>query len=290
MLRSEKAAERGLMLQRFDQVSIEQVRDFWNQRPCNIRHSPRSIGTKEYFDEVEARKYFVEPHIRRFAQFERWRNKKVMEVGCGIGTDTINFARHGATVTTLDLSAKSLEIARQRAALYGLQDQIRFYQGDAEQLTTFVPAQAYDLIYSFGVIHHTPHPERTIEQIRSYVKSGSTVKLMVYNRYSWKVFWILLTYGKGQFWRLPELVARYSEAQEGCPVTFTFTKKELTTLLARYGFRVTEAWVDHIFPYRISDYLQYRYSKVWYFRWLSSDLFRRLEKNFGWHLCVTAEV
>jgi len=278
------------MMQRFDQVSIEQVRDFWNRRPCNIRHSPGSVGTREYFDEVEARKYFVESHIRRFAQFERWRDKKILEIGCGIGTDTLNFARHGAAVTTLDLSARSLEIAHRRAELYGLQDRIQFFQGDAEELTKFIPVEQYDLIYSFGVIHHTPHPERVIEQMRSFVKPGGTVKLMVYHRYSWKVFWILLMYGKGQFWRLPELVARYSEAQEGCPVTLTFTKRELMELLARYGFGVTDIWVDHIFPYRISDYLQYRYVKVWYFRWLPPKFFRWLESCLGWHLCVTAEV
>jgi SAM-dependent methyltransferase len=278
------------MIPRFDDVSIEQVRSYWDGRPCNIRHSPRSVGTREYFDEVEARKYFVEPHIHRLAQFERWRDKKVLEIGCGIGTDTINFARHGAAVATVDLSPKSLEITRRRADVYGLQDQVQFYHGDAEQLTKFVPVQPYDLIYSFGVVHHTPHPERVIEQMRRYVKPGSTVKLMVYHRYSWKVFWILLTYGKGRFWRLRELVARYSEAQEGCPVTLTFARRELVELLTHHGFRVTEIWVGHIFPYRISDYLQYRYVKVWYFRWLSSALFRWLEKNFGWHLCVTAEV
>ncbi|MGC9025813.1 MAG: hypothetical protein ACP5NB_13465 [Chloroflexia bacterium] len=52
--------------------------------------------------------------------------------------------------------------------------------------------------------------------------------------------------------------------------------------------RVTEMWVDHIFPYRIPDYVQYRYVKVWYFRWMPKPLFRWLERYFGWHLCVTA--
>lgn len=275
---------------RCESVSIEQVKDFWNQRPCNIRHSPRPVGSKEYFDEVEARKYFVEPHIPRFAQFERWQGKKVLEIGCGIGTDTINFARHGALVTAVELSGKSLEIARQRARVYGLQDRIRFYQGNAEELATFVPVEAFDLVYSFGVIHHTPHPERVVEQICHYVHPGSTVKIMVYHRYAWKVLWILLTYGRGQFWRIPELVARYSEAQEGCPVTYTFTRREIGALLECYGFEVTEMWVDHIFPYRISDYVQYRYVKVWYFRWMPRPLFRWLERHFGWHLCVTAQV
>ncbi|MFA0733433.1 MAG: hypothetical protein HZLCBSQH_002065 [Candidatus Fervidibacterota bacterium] len=82
--------------------------------------------------------------------------------------------------------------------------------------------------------------------------------------------------------------AQYSEAQTGCPVTYTFTKREIRNLLERYGFRVTEIWVDHIFPYRIPDYVQYRYVKVWYFRWMPYPLFRWLERHFGWHLCVTA--
>src|SRR5260370_42226817 len=96
----------------FSGVEIARVREYWNGRPCNIRHSPQPIGTKEYFDEVEARKYFVEYHIPGFAQFERWRGKKVLEIGCGIGTDTINFARAGAQVTTVDLSDKSMGLAR----------------------------------------------------------------------------------------------------------------------------------------------------------------------------------
>jgi 2-polyprenyl-3-methyl-5-hydroxy-6-metoxy-1,4-benzoquinol methylase len=191
-----------MAMENFSQVPVEQVEVFWDQRPCNIRHSPKPVGTREYFDEVEARKYFVEPHIPRFAQFERWQGKKVLEIGCGIGTDTINFARHGAYVTVVELSEKSLEIARQRAVIYDLQDRIRFYHGNAEELSQIVSVEPYDLIYSFGVIHHTPRPERVLEQMRRYVHPGSTVKLMVYHRYAWKVLWILLTYGKGRFWRL----------------------------------------------------------------------------------------
>ena len=264
--------------------------EFWDARPCNIRHSPSEIGSRQYFDEVEARKYFVEPHIPGFADFERWQGKKVLEIGCGIGTDTINFARHGAYVTAVELSARSLEIARKRAEVYGLQDRIQFYQGDAEKLAEFVPVEPYDLVYSFGVIHHTPHPERIVEQVRRYVRSGSTVKIMVYHRYAWKVFWVVLTYGKGQFWRLAELVARNSEAETGCPITYTFTRREMQNLLETHGLQVTDMQVEHIFPYRISDYVKYRYVRVWYFRWMPPPLFRWLEKRLGWHLCATARV
>lgn len=60
----------------FEHVPIERVQDYWNRRPCNIRHSPKPVGTREYFDEVEARKYFVEPRIPRFVDFPRWKGKK----------------------------------------------------------------------------------------------------------------------------------------------------------------------------------------------------------------------
>jgi len=273
----------------FGNVSTEQVRNYWNARPCNIRHSSEPVGTREYFDEVEARKYFVEPHIPRFAGFEHWRGKRVLEIGCGIGTDTVNFLRHGARVTAVELSEKSLEIARKRAEVYALQDRIQFYLGSGEELSAFLPIEPYDLIYSFGVIHHTPCPERVVAEMSHYVAPGSTIKLMVYNRYSWKVVWILMTYGKGQFWRLREIVARHSEAETGCPVTHTFSRREVEALLTRHGFRVLEIRVEHIFPYRILDYVQYRYVKEWYFRRMPRPIFGWLERHFGWHLCLTAK-
>ena len=110
----------------FTDVSIDRVREYWDRRPCNIRHSPKTFATREYFDEVETRKYFVEPHIPGFADFNCWKGKRVLEIGCGIGTDTMNFARSEAWVTAVDLSEKSLETARQRAELYALSDRVRF--------------------------------------------------------------------------------------------------------------------------------------------------------------------
>ena len=272
----------------FEGVPVSAVQNYWNDRPCNIRHSRKEVGTDEYFREVEWRKYFVEPHIPEFAEFEKWRGKKVLEIGCGIGTDTINFARHGAQVTAVDLSDASLAVARKRAEVFGLEDRIRFIQADAEHLSDYVPVEPYDLIYSFGVIHHTPHPERVTDQLQRYFKSGTTVKLMVYHRWSWKVLWILLGYGKGKIWRLNRLIAENSEAQTGCPVTYVYSRAQGRRWLESNGLRVTETRVHHIFPYRISDYVQYRYVMVWYFRWMPKRLFRALERTAGWHLCMTA--
>jgi len=271
----------------FAGVPLAKVAEYWDRRPCNIRHSPKEIGTRAYFDEVEARKYFVEPHVLRFAEFPRWGGKRVLEIGCGIGTHTISFARGGAAVTAIDLSERSLEIARQRAAVYGLDGRVTFYAGNAEELDAVVPVEPYDLIFSWGVIHHTPHPARVIDQIRRYVRPGTTVKLMVYHRRSWKVLGIVLGRGRGRFWQLDELVARHSEAETGCPVTYTYRPRDVAAMLA--GFRIREMWVDHIFPYRIADYVQYRYVKAWPLRALPDPAFRWLERHFGWHLCVTAE-
>ncbi len=276
------------MDQEFADVPIEDVRAFWDSRPCNIRHSAKPVGSREYFDEVEARKYFVEPHIVSFAEFPRWKDKRVLEIGCGIGTATISFARAGADVTAVDLSTESLELARKRAEVFGLSDRVHLNFANAETLSDYVAPQPYDLIWSFGVLHHTPHPERALDQLKLYAAPGTTVKLMMYYSFSWKVLWAALRYGRGRLWDWRRTIARYSEAQTGCPVTYTYTKRELAGLLQERGFRVTEVFVDHIFPYRIPEYVQYRYRREWYFAWMPRPLFRWLERTFGWHLCITA--
>ncbi len=272
----------------YQDVPIEAVREYWDARPCNIRHSPKPIGTKEYFEEVEARKYFVEPHIPRFAQFERWSGRTVLEIGCGIGTDTINFARHGAKVTAVDLSENSLDVARKRAEVFGLLDRIEFHLGDAEQLPRGIGRCPFDLIYSFGVLHHTPHPDRALSQLRQLAGAGTTLKVMLYHRCSWKVLAILVNEAKGRFWRLDEFIARNSETATGCPVTYAYTRSEACALLAEAGFHVSEVTVEHIFPWRVEDYVRHRYRKVWYLEAMPRCLFSALERRAGWHICLTA--
>jgi len=263
---------------------IDQVRAYWSRRPCNIRHSTKPVGTREYFDEVEARKYFVEPHIPAFADFAHWRGKKVLEIGCGIGTDSINFARAGADITVVDLSGESLELCKKRFEVFGLK--ANFYEGNAEHLSDFVPLEKYDLIYSFGVIHHTPHPERVMEQLKRYCKPDTELRLMLYTKWSWKVLWIIFGYGHGAIWRSYELVRRYSEAQEGSPVTFYYSFRGVRWLLSDYD--VVDIHKDHIFPYQIDKYVKYEYQWVWYFRWLPMPAFRWLERRTGWHTMITA--
>jgi len=158
-----------------------------------------------------------------------------------------------------------------------------------------VPIEPYDLVYSFGVIHHTPHPERAISEIRKYMGPNSLLKLMVYHRWSYKVFWILFRYGYGQFWKLDELIAKYSEAQTGCPVTYTYSKRSIKNLLMGPLWEPSEKLIpvemkiEHIFPYRIREYNNYQYKLAFPFNIIPKVLFRILEKIAGWHLCITAK-
>ena len=268
-------------------ATVQDVKKYWDRRPCNIRHSPKPIGTRDYFDEVERRKYFVESHIPRFANFPRWRGKEVLEIGCGIGTDSVNFTRNGANLTIVELSSESLAITKRRLELENLQ--ANFINGNAEELDQLLPAnKKFDLIYSFGVIHHTPSPERVVKAIATRLKPAGELRLMVYARHSWKVLWIYARYAWREPWNWRRLAAKYSEAEIGSPVSYIYSHREARALLQE--FEIVSITKDHIFPYRISDYIQYRYVKNWHFRWIPNSWFRGIEKRLGWHLLIIAKL
>ena len=276
-------------LESFSQIPIQDVKTYWNSRPCNLKHSTKTIGTKEYFNEVEKRKFFVEPHLVQFADFPSVKGQTIMEIGCGLGTTMVNFAKAGAKkITAIDLSDASIYLAKQNAEVNGVNEIVDFYNVDAEELSQHSPKEYYDLIFSFGVIHHSPHPEKILKEVHKFLSPNGKLKIMLYHRYSWKVFWIVMKYGKCQFWKLSKLVAKHSEAQTGCPITYIYSKKEATRLLNSAGFKITHIEVDHIFPYKISEYVKYQYVKEWYFRWMPKKLFRYLGKKIGWYLCITA--
>jgi len=253
--------------------SLETVRDYWNRRPCNIRHGTAPIGTKEYFDQVEARKYMVEPHIPGFSEFEKWKGKKVLEIGCGLGTAAVSFARAGADYTAIELSDESLKLAQQRFEVFGLKG--RFYSGNAEDLSRVVPVERYDLVYSFGVIHHAPHPEKIVSEVKQYLGPESEFRLMLYSKQSWKN--IMIEAGFDQ-----------PEAQSGCPIAFTYTPDEVRTLLA--GYEILDLHQDHIFPYVIEKYVRHEYEFQPWFKAMPPEMFRALERALGWHTLIRARL
>jgi SAM-dependent methyltransferase len=272
--------------QTFAGVPIDRVREFWNARPCNVRHSPKPVGSREYFDEVEHRKYFVEPHIPAFADFPRWQGKRVLEIGCGIGTDTVNFARAGAKVTAIELSDESAALARQRCGVYGLGDRVDIVVGNAEELPSILSPQPFDLVYSFGVIHHSPHPRRIVEHARRYMTATSELRLMVYSRVSYKLFWVMKEEGVWDLSRLDALMARYSEAQTGCPVTYTYDDQRAAALLE--GFRILDMHKAHIFTWDVDAYRRYEYVKAPEWARVSDAELASLERELGWHLLIRA--
>jgi len=253
---------------------MEQIINYWNKQPCNIKHSSYEVGTRVYFEEVEKRKYFVESHIPTFAEFEKWKGKKVLEIGCGIGTDAVNFAKHGADYTGIELSNVSLELTKKRFDVFGLTG--AFFNIDAQDLDALsTVGRDFDLIYSFGVIHHSPNPQKIIDNCLQLLKpDGGMLKLMVYAENSWKK--IMIDSGLDQY-----------EAQSNCPVAYTYTNDQIYRML--HQFRNIDIWQTHIFPYKIPEYKQYVYKKEDWFEHMSEEMFRGLEQRLGWHLCITCE-
>jgi ubiquinone/menaquinone biosynthesis C-methylase UbiE len=271
-----------------EKTLLDQVKQFWNTRPCNIRHSNKPIGTMAYFSEIEKKKYQVEPHILRFAEFERWKGKSVLEIGCGIGTDTMNFARNGARVTAVDLSDVSLSLAIKRAELLGYGSQITFFQANGESLSDTVPIQNYDLVYSFGVIHHTPNPSRVMAEVKKYMGPESELRIMLYSKFSYKLFWLMHETGDWKLEHAEKILTEYSEAQTGCPVTHTYAFDEIRELLA--GFEILQMEKDHIFTWNIESYKRHEYKKDPAWANVSERYLQQMAKELGWHTLVQARL
>jgi len=253
--------------------TIDVVKAYWDRRPCNVRHSPREIGTLQYYDEVEWRKYFVEPHIPRFAQFDRWCGRRVLEIGCGIGTDAVNFARAGADYTGLELSQTSLALAQKRFEVFGLNG--TFYLGDAEHLSEVMPSKGFDLIYSFGVIHHTPNPRLVIAGAHELIRPDGELRIMLYAKNSWKAMMI-------------EAGCDQPEAQSGCPIATVYTREMIDDLVSDF-FTIVSVDQAHIFPYVVDKYVRYEYELQPWIAAMPKEAFAALERHLGWHYLIVAK-
>jgi ubiquinone/menaquinone biosynthesis C-methylase UbiE len=216
----------------------DEVKSYWNASPCGTQFSDQSKYSREYFDEVEEYKYSIEPHIFSFAQFTRFHGKKVLEVGVGAGSDFIQWARAGAIASGIDLTEEGINHVRRRLEVYGLKaDQL--VMGDCENLP--FEDNSFDLVYSSGVIHHTPDTERALEEIIRVCKPGGTCKVMVYHRHSLLAFsfWVRKALLKGRPWKsFAWCLAHYMES----PGTKAYTRREIRAMLRKRNIKNYRVW------------------------------------------------
>jgi SAM-dependent methyltransferase len=159
----------------------ERVRAFWQAHPCGTKFSDAEMGTHEFFERVEAHRYAKEWHIPAAADFAAARGLSVLEIGCGLGTDGAQFALAGAKYTGIDLTEASIELARKRFELAGLPGEFRI--ADAEQLD--FPDNTFDIVYSHGVLHHTPDTAGAVREIHRVLKPSGRAIVMLYHRGSY---------------------------------------------------------------------------------------------------------
>ena len=159
----------------------ERVRAFWQAHPCGTKFSDAEVGTREFFERIEAHRYAKEWHIPDAADFAGARGLKVLEIGCGLGTDGVQFAKAGADYTGVDLTDAAIELARRRFELSGLRGELRV--SDAENLD--FADESFDLVYSHGVLHHTPDIARAVNEIHRVLKPEGRAIVMLYHRDSY---------------------------------------------------------------------------------------------------------
>jgi SAM-dependent methyltransferase len=162
-------------------TNIAEVQGFWNSNPCQADLSSHE-DRRQYFEEISRRRFLGrEWHVPEVANFTGFRGKDLLEIGCGIATDGLEFAKHGARYVGVDLTPAGIELARERFHLFGVPG--RFELANAEERLPF-PDSSFDHVYSFGVIHHSPVPERIVAEIHRVLRVGGTFTVMLYNRNS----------------------------------------------------------------------------------------------------------
>jgi SAM-dependent methyltransferase len=250
----------------------QRIQDYWNNQPCNVKHSANPPGSLEFFQDVSARRYLVEPHIPEFAGFHIWQGRQVLEIGPGIGSDAAEFARNGADYYAIDYSQESVKLAQQRFQVEGLEGQ--FVCGDASNPDSYADLPQMDLVYSYGVIHHFPAIDRIIDNVYEILKPGGEFRFMVYAKNSWKQ--AMINRGLDQY-----------EAQAGCPYAKSYTRNDIHDLLGE-KFHVERLRQDHCFMYNVEAYKQGRYELEPWFEAMPEAMRQAVKEYLGWHLLIKA--
>jgi len=234
------------------------VKSYWNAASCGTEFINQPKFSLDYFEAIEAYRYSMEPEIHAFAQFTRWKDKKVLEVGIGAGTDFLQWIRSGAHAHGIDLTEEAIANMQHRTELYNVKaHDVRV--ADAEHLP--YDNDTFDLTYSWGVIHHSPNTERCLQEIIRVTKPGGTIKVMIYNRRSLFALyqWLKHALGKGKPWRSMKYVLHHYQESLG---TKAYTFNEVKKIVQNLPVSITQLTA----PVTNHDLLIY---KAWPFRWMA---------------------
>jgi ubiquinone/menaquinone biosynthesis C-methylase UbiE len=220
----------------------ERVQDQWDLNPVGSHYvSSGTPFSREWFEAVERHRYGTyAPWMPGVMEFSEHSGHDVLEIGAGMGTDLSQFAKHGARVTDLDLSSGHLELARRNFAARGLDG--RFVHHDAETLP--FPDGSFDLIYSNGVLHHSPNTSRIVDEIWRVLKPGGRAIIMMYAEHSiyyWREMVWRLGIKQGLLEQLPigEIMSRYVEISQNDarPLVKVYSAARLRSMFARFESR-----------------------------------------------------
>jgi SAM-dependent methyltransferase len=217
----------------------KEVQDFWERASCGEELYLRDAGRQGYIEQAR-RRYELEPYIAPFAAFRSAQGKKVLEIGVGLGADHQRFAEAGALLCGIDLTERAVAHARRRLELFGLPSALS--QGDAESLS--FPDEHFDVVYSWGVIHHTPDTRRAVAQIHRVLKPGGVAKVMIYHRRSLVGYMLWARYallGLRPWMTLTEVYARYLES----PGTKAYSVSGARQLFAAFSTVAIQTVLTH---------------------------------------------
>jgi ubiquinone/menaquinone biosynthesis C-methylase UbiE len=257
----------------------KEVQNYWNRASCGTEFIKQKKHTLDYFEDIEEFRYKIEPEIYSFAQFTRFKDKKVLEVGVGAGTDFLQWVRVGAKAYGIDLTQEAIENVKHRLHLYNLKAQ-DLRVADAENL----PYQDnnFDLVYSWGVIHHSPDTKKCLKEIVRVTKPGAKIKIMIYNRHSLFAFyrWLLAACFKGKPFRNFSKVLFYDQESLG---TKAYTFREAKKLLNNLPIKILniKATVSS------HDLLYYKSKPVRFLAYMAACLFGW--NGVGWFMTLELE-
>jgi ubiquinone/menaquinone biosynthesis C-methylase UbiE len=235
------------------------VKQHWETEPCESRAGRGAATRWEYFSRIDDYRYEKSPFIPAFARFDQYHGKKVLEVGLGSGSDFMQWARNGAVAFGRDLTEASVQLVKERLTLEGLIADVA--TGDVEALE--FPNDFFDLIYSYGVIHHSPDTRKAVSEIYRVLRRGGTAKIMIYHIFGAMNFyqWILFALLKFKPWRSIRDVVYYYNESIGTKV---YTKSEAREMFSAFKSANIRTLVDagDTLDFQLSE----RYGKVWIIR------------------------